>query len=140
MTIYIDVDLTLLSEDGHLRPGAKDLLQKLQADGHTVHLWSGNGIRWEFVDRHGLRALIAGCLYKPMYDTRTALKRQGAAIPDFCVDDYPEFVEEFGGVQVKPYGLPDPSDHELARVYEMISRESLEGGPRPHRRAAGGHG
>ena len=120
MTIYLDVDLTLLSEDGRLRPGVHDLLEKLAADGHHVYLWSGNGIRWEFVDRHGLRPLVAGCLYKPLYDVRVALERQGIPPPDFCVDDYPEFIQEFGGVLVAPYGQENPADREMERVYEAV--------------------
>lgn len=120
MNIFFDVDLTLLSEDGKLRPGATELFQKLRQDGQTVYLWSGNGLRWSFVDRYGLRELIAGCLYKPLYDVRAALLRQGIAPPDFCVDDDPAYVEEFGGVAVKPFGLEDPDDKEMERVYEAV--------------------
>ena len=120
MTIFVDVDLTLLSENGELRPGAGALLQRLKDDGHRTYLWSGNGIRWGFVDRFGLRDLVAGCLYKPLYDVRAALSRQGIPPPDFCVDDYPEFVEEFGGVVVSPYGLEDAADREMERVYEAV--------------------
>ena len=123
MTIYLDVDLTLLSENGLLRPGVRELLERLHEDGHTVYLWSGNGIRWEFVDRHGLRSLVAGCLYKPLYDVRAALRRQGVPPPDFCVDDYPEVVEEFGGVLVTPYGMEDPADREMERVYEAVTAQ-----------------
>lgn len=120
MRIFVDVDLTLLSEGGALRPGAREVLCKLKEDGHTVYLWSGNGIRWEFVDRYDLRDLIAGCLYKPLYDVRNALTRQGIEAPDFCVDDYPEYVAEFGGMVVRPYGLEDLEDREMERVYEAV--------------------
>lgn len=120
MKIYVDVDLTLLSEQGQLRPGVRECFVKLTGEGHEIYLWSGNGIRWEFVDRHGLKELIAGCLYKPLYDVRKALQRQGIEAPDFCVDDYPECVKEFGGVVVKPYGLEDPGDREMERVYEVV--------------------
>jgi hypothetical protein len=44
------------------------------------------------------------------------------------VDDYPEFVREFGGVPVTPYGLDDPADRELDRAYQAISRRALECG------------
>lgn len=120
MTIYFDVDLTLLSESGSLRPGVREALERLREDGHKVYLWSGNGIRWEFVDRYGLRDLIAGCLYKPLYDVRSALTRQGIKAPDFCVDDYSEYVAEFGGMVVSPYGLEDLEDREMQRVYEAV--------------------
>ena len=120
MDIFFDVDLTIISEDGSLRPQVPELFGKLVAEGHRVYLWSGNGIRWEVVDRYGLRDLVSGCLYKPLYNIREALLRQQAVLPDFCVDDYPECVAEFGGVVVRPYGQANPADEEMARVYEAI--------------------
>jgi hypothetical protein len=39
--------------------------------------------------------------------------------PDFCVDDYPDIVEVFGGMLVKPYLFARP-DAELERVYQAI--------------------
>jgi len=126
MRIFFDVDLTLLSENGELRPGAREVLQRLAANGHRLYLWSGNGIRWSFVDQYGLRDLVAGCLYKPLYDARSALKRQGVEPPDFCVDDYPEILEEFRGILVTPYGQEDPADREMERVYQAVWRASLD--------------
>ena len=121
MNIFFDVDLTIISEDGNLRPRVPEVFRLLVEDGHKVYLWSGNGIRWPVVDRHGLREWVSDCFYKPLYDHRQALARQGFLVhPDFCVDDYPELVTEFGGVHVLPYGEPDPGDQEMVRVYETV--------------------
>ncbi len=122
MNIFFDVDLTIISEDGSLRPGVRELFHDLRSAGHTIYLWSGNGIRWSVLDRYGLRDLVAGCFFKPLHSIPEALARQGLPQPDFCVDDYPECVEQFGGVVVKPYGLPDPADGEMARVGMLIAR------------------
>ena len=129
MNIYFDVDLTLISELGELRPLVTETFRLLVADGHTLYLWSGNGIRWPVVDRHGLREYVSGCFYKPLYNHRNALERQGVAAPDFCVDDLPDCIEEFGGVVVAAYGEANPVDREMARVYEAVRlAQQLSGG------------
>jgi hypothetical protein len=119
--IFFDVDLTIISEDGSLRPLVPEVFQRLAGDGHRLYLWSGNGIRWSVAERFGLREWLSGCFYKPLYDFRRAVARQGLPVlPDFCVDDYPEVVVEFGGLQVAPYGEPNPEDREMLRVYESV--------------------
>ena len=43
LSISIDVDDTLLTEDGQLVPDAVAGLKKLKAAGHAVQLWSAGG-------------------------------------------------------------------------------------------------
>ena len=128
MNIFFDVDQTLLSLDGGLRPGVRDVFQRLTEEGHTLYVWSGNGIRWDFVDRYQLRESVSGCFFKPLYNFWQALQRSNMpVVPDACVDDAPEVVEAFGGVVVSPYGMADPHDTEMERVYHILSQR---GAPR----------
>ena len=125
MHIFFDVDQTLICPDGTLRPGVKELFFRLKADGHALYVWSGNGIRWEVLHRYGLEGFVADCFFKPMYNFSEAIARAGLpVVPDLCVDDTPEVVTAFGGIIVTPYGLPDPSDREMERVYQELTRYS----------------
>ncbi|MBI2887950.1 MAG: hypothetical protein HYY02_12170 [Chloroflexi bacterium] len=123
MHIFFDVDQTLICQEGTLRPGVGELFSRLRADGHHLYVWSGNGMRWEVLDRYNLRHLVAGCFFKPLYNFRDAVERARLPVlPDACVDDSPEVVAAFGGVVVEPYGLPNPLDREMQRVYEALHR------------------
>ncbi|MEE9198503.1 MAG: hypothetical protein V3U26_01760, partial [Dehalococcoidia bacterium] len=65
MNVFFDVDDTLVSFDGSLRPHVREVFQRLVKDGHSIYVWSGVGVRWEVVDRHGLRPFVTDCLLKP---------------------------------------------------------------------------
>ena len=63
---------------------------------------------------------VTNCFQKPRFDYREQWQRTGIEVqPDFCVDDYPELVEVFGGILIKPYARAQP-DADLERVYAAI--------------------
>jgi hypothetical protein len=124
MNIFFDVDETILGYDGSLRPLVKQIFQLLVDEGHRIYVWSGvrtgNTVRTEVVEAHGLDSYVTDCFQKPRFDYREQWRRTGIEIqPDFCVDDYPEIVEAFGGILVKPYSRERP-DSDLERVYAAI--------------------
>ena len=61
MNIFFDMDYTLLAVDGSLRPRAREVMQRLKDEGHSLYVWSGNGIRWREVRKHGLESLVSDC-------------------------------------------------------------------------------
>jgi len=129
MNIFFDVDATILGGfDGSLRPGVVELFERLRAEGHTIYIWSGVGLRWEEIDRHGLRPLIETCFHKPRYDHHAQMDVLGVTVwPDFVVDDHTEVVQAFGGITVYPFYYFDERDRDMERVYAAIARrvESL---------------
>ena len=129
MNIFFDVDETILGYDGSLRPLVKQLFGNLVDEGHRIFVWSGvrtgDTVRAEVVQRHGLEAFVTDCYQKPLFDYREQWQRSGIEVqPDFCVDDYPEIVEAFGGILVKPYYREQP-DSDLERVYAAIKARSV---------------
>lgn len=121
LNVYFDVDDTIVTWDIRLRPGVREVFEMLRADGHTVHIWSGVGLRWEVVRRFDLGQFIAGCFQKPLSDHRQRLAALGVtAFPDFVVDDHIEVVQAFFGTQVPPPAVPLETDREMWRVYEEI--------------------
>jgi hypothetical protein len=124
MNVFFDVDQTILGQDGSLRPLVEDVFQRLVEDGHRIFVWSGartaDGVRTQVVGPHGLEAYVTDCFRKPLFDYRQQWLRTGIEVqPDFCVDDYPDIVEAFGGVLVKPY-IAARADADLERVYQAI--------------------
>ena len=53
LNIFFDVDYTILGLDNSLRPGTREVFQKMVDDGHHAHVWSGMGERWEVVATFG---------------------------------------------------------------------------------------
>ncbi len=128
MNIFFDVDETILGYDGSLRPLVKETFQALVEDGHRIFVWSGvrtaDEVRGEVVQRHELDPFVSGCYQKPRFDYRAQWARTGIAVePEFCVDDYPDVVEAFGGMLIKPYSRAMP-DTELELVYAAIKTAS----------------
>lgn len=123
MNIFFDVDHTIIDGDNRLRPGVRALFERLRADGHTIYLWSGIGIRREIVEAHGLENLVADCYDKPLYHHEAMLEPLGIRVrPDYVVDDHPHLVTIFGGSTVAAYRRPNPADREMERVYQEIAR------------------
>jgi hypothetical protein len=122
VNVFFDVDATIVGAyDGTLRPGVREIFERLRQDGHVVYIWSGVGLRWHEIDRYELRSLIETCHHKPTYDHHARLVTLGVAVrPDFVVDDHPEVVAAFGGFVVKPFYYFDADDRELERVYAAI--------------------
>ena len=52
MNIFFDVDYTILSMDGSLRPDTVGVFEQIIKDGHTIYIWSGQGLRWTEVKEH----------------------------------------------------------------------------------------
>jgi hypothetical protein len=125
MNIFFDVDYTILGYDGSLRPGTRELFERLVDEGHDVYIWSGVGIRRAEIRRLGLEHLVTGIYQKPLSDFDAGLKLYGVpVVPDFVVDDYPGIVKHFGGVFVRDYehrGQAD--DQEMVRVYEVLTAQ-----------------
>ncbi len=125
MNIFFDMDYTILSATGRLRPEVMETFNQLREDGHSLYIWSGIGVRVAEVRNLGLLPLVQGVYEKPVQDYQRMLEgmlRRGElpTSPDLVVDDYPEVVSALGGVSVRPYVNDDPEDREMARVYEAI--------------------
>jgi len=125
MNIFFDVDETIMGYDGSLRPLVHQTFRVLVEEGHRIYVWSGvrtpEAVRSEVVERHGLVPYVTDCFQKPRFDYREQWQRTGAEVqPDFCVDDYPEIVEVFSGILIKPYARAQP-DADLERVYAAIT-------------------
>jgi hypothetical protein len=134
MNIFFDVDGTIVGEyDGSLRPGVVEIFNQLRADGHTIYIWSGVGLRWHEIDQYNLRPLIETCFHKPRYDHHTRMVELGVTVlPDFVIDDHVEVVRAFGGITIKPYYVADKRDRDLERVYAAIVAHAEKTGPTPH--------
>ncbi|HEY2331822.1 MAG TPA: hypothetical protein VGH94_07860, partial [Acidimicrobiales bacterium] len=67
MRIFFDVDYTILSIDYKLRSGTRDVWERLIADGHEIHVWSGEGKRYQVLRDHNLEDLVSGVYHKPIF-------------------------------------------------------------------------
>lgn len=121
LNVFFDVDQTIVSDKGILRPHVREVFGRLGRDGHRVYLWSGVGRRTEVVRAHDLAECIVECFVKPTFDYEQRWRAAEIGIwPDFCVDDHESVVEAFGGALVTPFhGQPD--DSEILGVYERIA-------------------
>ena len=130
VNIFFDVDDTILSFTGSLRPNTHEVFERLIADGHTVYIWSGVGIRSALVEREGLGHLVAGIYKKPLSDFSAGLELFGIpVIPDFVIDDYPEIVAHFGGLCIKPYHPGSQPDTELLAIPALVEAMSQSRSP-----------
>ena len=117
MNFFIDVDYTLISANGALRPHADTLFSRVTEAGHAMYVWSGVGIRKYEMTRHLIEPMLTDYFEKPTADYRAAVERAQLPVsPDLVVDDHEEIVHEFGGVVVRPYFFADESDKELLNV------------------------
>jgi hypothetical protein len=124
VNIFFDVDETILGYDGSLRPLVAEVFGRLVDEGHRIFVWSGvrtgEVVRTLVVERYGLQNYVTDCYRKPLFDYREQWLKTGIDVSvDFCVDDYPDIVEAFGGMLVIPYRYARP-DQELERVYTAI--------------------
>jgi hypothetical protein len=122
VNIFFDVDATIMGGfDGSLRPGVVELFERLREEGHIIYIWSGVGLRWDDIDRHGLRPLIETCFHKPRHDHHAQMVALGVTVqPDFVIDDHTEVVQAFGGITCYPFYYYDNRDREMERVYAAI--------------------
>ena len=123
VNIFFDVDHTIIDSDNALRPGVRELFERLRLAGHRIYLWSGIGPRWEIVHAHRLEGWVAGCFDKPLYHYEAMLAPLGIPVrPDFVVDDHPHLVHAFGGCVVPPYRTANAADTEMERVSHAVER------------------
>lgn len=128
MNIFFDVDYTIVGMDGSLRPGTREVFQRLRERGHHIYIWSGFGVRRDVVRTHGLEPLVSGVFEKPLSDHERRLEELGIPVrPDFAVDDYPEVVSAFGGVWISPYYYRNDDDREMERVYRVVLEYERDG-------------
>ncbi len=121
------MDYTLIAYTGELRPLARETLERLKDDGHTLFIWSGVGVRTDEVKRLGLADLVADVLEKPIERFEERLPELGVVDrPHAVVDDHSEIVRHFGGVKIRPYFWPNESDRELEKAYEELTRLAQE--------------
>ena len=123
MNIFFDMDYTLIGGmDGALRPGVKDVMERLKADGHGLYVWSGVGLRWGDVQHLGIKHLITDCFVKPMTNYYRAMKEMKLPVePDFVVDDFPVVADAFGGISIPAFNFHNPEDRVMERVYNVIN-------------------
>jgi len=134
MRVFFDIDYTILSSDYHLRSGTEDTFRRLVADGHEVHIWSGEGKRHQVLRDFALEPYVSGVYEKPIYNYVRRLDRFGIDfIPDFVVDDYPEIVSVFGGFHVREFFGKWADDDEMEQIYRTIC-EVVERGHSTHER------
>ncbi|MGE0881798.1 MAG: hypothetical protein AB7L13_23270 [Acidimicrobiia bacterium] len=122
LNIFFDIDYTLQGMDGSLRPGTWDTFTRLKEDGHTLYIWSGEGVRWREVRIHGLDVFVDDVFGKPLSDHHAKLESlKVPVVPDFVIDDHPGPVVAFGGVCVTAYfGKWQHDDTEMERVYKAV--------------------
>ncbi len=121
LDIFVDVDYTLLSASGSLRPHAASFFSCVRQSGHRLWVWSGTGIRQPEIESHGLGEYVTGYAIKPTYDYVDALRRTPAPTwPDLVVDDHEEIVRALGGAVVRPYFFTDERDTALRQVTDII--------------------
>lgn len=128
VNIFFDVDETNLGYDGSLRPLVPEIFGRLVGEGHRIFVWSGvrtgDVIRTGVIERFGLETYVTDCFKKPLFDYWEQWQNTGNDVPvDFCVDDYPDIVDAFGGLMVIPYRYARP-DQEMERVYSAIQTAS----------------
>ncbi|MEE8443402.1 MAG: hypothetical protein V3S37_06590 [Dehalococcoidia bacterium] len=128
MNIFFDMDYTLLGMDHTLRPGAREVMQRLTDDGHVLYVWSGTGIRWREVRQHGLESLVTDCFIKPLSNSAVALTLGLPVVPDLVIDDDSEVPTALGGIWIRPY-LDHSNNHddEMERVYSIITEYARSG-------------
>ena len=121
MNIYFDVDYTLIAMDGSLRPGAMEVFEGLIAEGHSIYIWSGVGMRTDDIERLGLSGFVSNIFVKPITEYELGLERFSVSPrPDFVIDDHREIVEAFGGVHIEPYYFRSAEDGQMAELHQAI--------------------
>jgi hypothetical protein len=126
--VFFDVDYTILGTDYQLRSGTADTFRRLVADGHEVHVWSGEGKRHKVLRDFDLEQYVSGVHEKPMNDFVRRLGEFGIeTVPDFVVDDYPLIVEVFGGYHVRDFFSAVTDDDEMEQIYRTICEVAEQG-------------
>ena len=67
MNLFFDIDYTIVSQSGTLRPRVREVFEQLKKDGHTIYIWSGLGVRPSVVEKHELTPYVSGVFGKPVH-------------------------------------------------------------------------
>ncbi len=108
MNIVIDMDNTLADEQGATkRPGIDELLAKLQAEGHTLILWT-NSARYRaiiFLKDLDLRKYFEKIICREDYDpnNKGILKDIRLVDGDILIDDNPKEISHMKTIKKKAY-------------------------------------
>lgn len=122
MNIFFDVDYTWLGLDSTLRPGTENTMQRLVADGNTIYVWSGMGVRWTDVHEHNLAPFVTDCFVKPLENFIQSVERMNLpAVPDIVIDDFPQVPAALGGFWIRPYLFYNSADDEMEHMYRVIT-------------------
>lgn len=117
LRVFFDVDDTLITWDGRLRPHAHDVFRALRSRNAELFLWSGTGRRWGVAHAYDLAEFVTECFAKPLSRHHQRLAEHGVPfVPDFVVDDDADVVAAFGGTHVPAPLEPLEDDRELLRV------------------------
>ena len=117
--VFFDVDYTLIAWDGALRSHARYVFEQLHAGGHSIHVWSGAGIRRRDMEHFDLDRFVTGYYVKPLNEHRARLQAHGVpVVPDFVIDDHIAVVMAFGGYHIPREHLPN--DTELLAAMDAI--------------------
>ena len=102
VTIFVDVDLTLVDEREVIMPGAVEAMKRLRERGCHLYVWSTRGVEGarEIVKRCGIEELVEGIVPKP----------------DIIIDDMP-------GTCLNPFVF----DVNQEESWEKLAKKILDG-------------
>lgn len=122
LNIFFDVDNTVVLWNGRLRNHTEDVFRALRADGHTIYIWSGVGIRRWDMQHHGLQDYVTDYFVKPLDRYRErAYGEFAVSVPiHYVIDDHRGVVDAFGGFHVSDQ--PRADDREMLDLLEDIRR------------------
>jgi phosphoglycolate phosphatase-like HAD superfamily hydrolase len=101
----VDVDLTLVDANGRMLPGASEALNKLQAKGCHLFLWSTNGAEYA-------RKVAGVCGLTEVFEGF-------AAKPDIIIDDMP-------GTALKPFVFDVNAECSWPSLAEKIIQKHID--------------
>ena len=127
MNVFFDVDYTIISYEGALRPHVREVFQALTEEGHRIYIWSGVGLRHAVIQQHELSEYVSGIYMKPLENHWAMLPKLGVEVtPEFVIDDHREVVDAFGGMHIAPYSYPSQNDTEILRAHSLIRKAAEE--------------
>jgi len=130
--VCFDLDNTLVDDTGrHFRPGMRQLLDSLKANGITVSLWTASCTErgWEILKHHGLEDYFAHCICREDYDPEENWEPKDISRinADLLVDDWLQHIEYViksgrQGFLITPFCNPEEptSLEELQQLQALI--------------------
>lgn len=137
MTIVVDMDNTLTDELGAtVRPGVREFLEKLLADGHKLILWTNSRKQRAamILLDHNLKRYFSKFIFREDYDpAEKGLPKDIRKVDgDILLDDDPAEIEYVRTLKKEGHllvsyrkGMETEPD-ELDRIYRQISRKRFK--------------